>query len=708
MHDGHQHMNARELELALQSFTSALSLCDMHPDILTNHKYRVFGDLGWANRAAGRYEKALEVLKKAIELADSVSGPMPRPRVFIMGEFGTIYRQLGRLDEAKQAFEEQYETAKTLGGMVGAQCRAVCNLAMVNYQKALKIWEEGVSEGDDEKTRKEKATLLVQLALTQLDEGIALTEEIRKEEGGIGSHGSRSTRHDEATGWEALGLGRQSLCYTLLASVNPEEHDSFLEKGADVAEKAVELSAGSSYSMWTSNVRTSIGPIALFFYGRVLMAQGKREEALDKFNPGPDWEEEISSWGNVGGGLTTSAIAMCKEPSVEHRGYLKELIDAGVNLTTTDADGYTALDHAVFSGDDEAKEMVIEGLRKQLQMESDDSDAVVAAITHEAYLRRAYRDVLQDKLRGVLWNQDPEFMLRKLRRVYAETLAADEEKRGLFDALKFIRYTDFKGFGRLPRSSDGVVHTFKLSETSKEKTSTVSDVQEDAQARWDRQKREEREELLQDENAMDYLVFFSYRWISNSSQSKTTAELDASMSHTTTTTPDDENHTQYRRMLDALDQFLTLRPDIDPERLCIWMDFACVDQDNPSKGVSALPILITQCDAVISLVDDSYYDRAWCCVEALMIAQLRISTRYSSVNVHKWFEHVPKSIDNDSGSEINNKGGSDQKNWILRQTDADLYQDLAMKDKKLTYEKLDRPKVMFLERQAKLVRWVAR
>ena len=33
-------------------------------------------------------------------------------------------------------------------------------------------------------------------------------------------------------------------------------------------------------------------------------------------------------------------------------------------------------------------------------------------------------------------------------------------------------------------------------------------------------------------------------------------------------------------------------------------DYACVNQDDPTPGVSALPIVLILCDAVISLLDD--------------------------------------------------------------------------------------------------------
>lgn len=103
--------------------------------------------------------------------------------------------------------------------------------------------------------------------------------------------------------------------------------------------------------------------------------------------------------------------------------------------------------------------------------------------------------------------------------------------------------------------------------------------------------------------------------------------------------------------------------------------------------------MITQCDAVISLVDDTYYDRAWCCVEAMMVDGL---DRYTSRRfVRRWYEHLAVA----TTSTEQTGEGKEPTIWTL-QPARDLM--LNMKDKKLTYEH-DRPKVMFLERQSNLL-----
>jgi hypothetical protein len=104
------------------------------------------------------------------------------------------------------------------------------------------------------------------------------------------------------------------------------------------------------------------------------------------------------------------------------------------------------------------------------------------------------------------------------------------------------------------------------------------------------------------------------------------------------------------------------------------------------QGVSALPMILAQCNIVISLVDDKYHSRAWCSVEVLMIQTLK-----KSYNIHLWYEHVLPQQDTVEGE---GEGG------VFREGPMDLV--ISMAAKALTFED-DRPKVLFLERQCKLL-----
>ncbi|KAK5655874.1 hypothetical protein OQA88_5413 [Cercophora sp. LCS_1] len=590
-------MDKRSLEASLQSYNSALHLCDSHPP-LTNRKYEVLGNIGWINRLSGRYTTAISLLQEALDLSAHL--PPARPRIQIAGELGNVYRLTGRNDEAKNAFNEQFTLAKEMG-LTGPMCRAVGNLGAVNYSLGWNAWQQG---GNKEEGRK-----LIDLAMDQFRERVRLALVIQDEEDGKQSHGA-TVRERQARGWEAIGYSRLSLCFMTLAEMEPDSKEIRLEEAEVLAEKAVD-----TVDYWYDGAL----PLARYFHARALLLRGKREEAMVQLNPKPRWDFEL--------GVTTPAIGMCKEPSVEHRGYLREIVGLGVDLSITDDEGYTALDYAVFNGDRETEEIVIEGLRA-----SGLSEDEVERQRREAVIRKGYREVLQEKLRPILYKKDPD-CVRQLRRAYAETLAADPEKSAAFDRLSFIPFLDFSRFGRLPRSSDGLVKEFKLGENG------------------------------EDDN-VEFLIFFSYRWINT----------DRSLN-----TPDDADNTQYHRMLDAIDWFLVQNPQVDREKLCIWMDFACVDQDDPAKGVTALPIIITQCDVVISLDGPDYYERAWCCVEVAMITALRWN------DFHQWYEHK----------------AAEDGGWSLEKSPR--YVHVEMKDKKLTFEG-DREKVLFLARQSKLLR----
>lgn len=91
-----------------------------------------------------------------------------------------------------------------------------------------------------------------------------------------------------------------------------------------------------------------------------------------------------------------------------------------------------------------------------------------------------------------------------------------------------------------------------------------------------------------------------------------------------------------------------------------------------------------QCDAMISLVDEEYYKRAWCAVEVLLTHEL-----IKSYHIHDWWEHVLHA------------STTDRLNGMLRK--GRLNRELNVQDLKLSHEELDRPKIDFLVRQSKLL-----
>lgn len=109
------------------------------------------------------------------------------------------------------------------------------------------------------------------------------------------------------------------------------------------------------------------------------------------------------------------------------------------------------------------------------------------------------------------------------------------------------------------------------------------------------------------------------------------------------------------------------------------MDQASYAHQQP--GIAALLMSLAQCNAMISLMDENYYERSWCSVEALMIHTLR-----KAYGKHIWYEHR---IDRSTGREV------------LQEGPRSLEVDLAQTELSL---EADRPQLVFLERQTRLLR----
>lgn len=510
MAQGRRNLDRSALELALRSFASALQLCETNPS-LEPRKYEVIGNIGWVNRLQGRYPAAVKALKQALALADALPGPPTMQRTHIEAELGMVYRLLGRHEDAKDAFERQYKIGET-SQWKRVTCRAIGNLGMANYQSALALFRNAPDDPDTQLKTKES----IQVAISQLNERIQLAHEIYLAERDEGTHGSY-TRVRQALSWKAIALSRLALCYSVLADLEPADRSAWVERAVDTAEQGVELALSGS---------DSAVPLSRLFLGRALLQAGRKNDALAQFNAN---------------NIATSAIALCMEPSAEHREYLREIVEAGADLLNVDpGTGYSALDYVAFADDAEGQAIVLEGLRKQLLAagkDKADTEQIVKTHLEEAKLRKGYREVFQEKLRPILLkysdnhrnrvqNQQRHDVIDQLRRIYAETLLAEPETGRMFDHLKAIRYSDFVSFGRLPRSSDGLVRP------------------------------------LADPNILrtdepEFVIFFSYRWINQD------PDRDS---------PDDANHTQYTRMIEALEAYLEFGcPVEDRDKIYIWM-----------------------------------------------------------------------------------------------------------------------------------------
>ncbi|KAI1871621.1 hypothetical protein JX265_005607 [Neoarthrinium moseri] len=584
-------------EDAFRAFQKALHILDLHQGIHLPPRYRARTLIGLGNvrRRFGRYSEAHEYLVSALQDMDP-----SMERAELSGELGVVYRHMNKLLEAKQHFEEQYTIACEFNE-IRTMCRAIGNLGMVNYQLSQ------LGGGKDVLNIATRQLIL----RVQLARGIKSSTALEPDVAGTGEQNVRS-----AITWESIGLARLSLCYGAKGDIFQAIASS--KKGLEIT-----INSGDA----------TVIAMSRFFYGRALLLAGEtyRSEAMEQFNQK---------------GTCTPAMALCREPSEEHRGYLQELIDAGPDLDTHDEHGYTALDYAVFSRDPGTESLIAEGLRNSFLLSKiGNADSLVSDMLTEAHVRKGYREILQESLRPALLRTQNLSGFSEVRAAYADSLASDPKKQTMFDQLKFVPYRDFVRAQRLPRSSDGLAYC-QSTETSQQ-------------------------------NAADFLIFFSYRWINERSDGH---------NEPTHKTPDDDQHTQYRRMLIALEEFLIKHPHVDSERLGIWMDFACVNQDDPMSGVQSLPLIIVQCDAMISLVDEAYFSRAWCSVEIMFIHTLR--KKYGR---HLWYEQL--AVDTQVVKGLPPK-------YHLRV--GDLETEVVLSEKGLTYD-YDRPKIAFLERQIRLL-----
>lgn len=402
-HQALQHELHAEWEEALHALRSALAIYEHNPIFpkSTSYKYTTLGAIGHIERMLGRYEKASEVLEMAI-----AEMPHNEQRVNSTGELAVVYRHSNRLEDAKRVCEEQYKTAKHIHSNQ-EMCRAVGNLGMVNYQLYLLT----------------KNPEILDIAIGQIQERVERARQLRQVSAGeVSDPIARAHLVSSALTREAIGLARLSLCYS-------EKQE--LKKALDISHESLRV-------ITLLNDSTKMA-FSRFFYGRALLLNGRKEEALAQFNP-PN--------------TCTPSIAFCKEPSDEHCEYIQLMIDAGADLELRDEQGYSALDCAVYSGHTLTQQVVERGLRQKLGIRE------VDLLLSESRIRKGYRELFQDRLRPILLQAGDQLNLVHLRQVYADTLTLDDEKSTQFDALKFVHLTDFKNHGKIPKSTDGLTRQF--------------------------------------------------------------------------------------------------------------------------------------------------------------------------------------------------------------------------------------------------------
>ncbi|KAK5083376.1 hypothetical protein LTR70_008269 [Exophiala xenobiotica] len=573
-------------------------------------KQQVLYQIGGIRRRFGQYSTAVTTLQEALEAFEHAS---PIVRANILGELGVVFRHSNDFSKARKVFIDQYGLARNTALESEVElCRAIGNAGMAAYN----LSQQQQPQDDS----------LLQIAFAQLRERIDRARALRAR---LVQEDSQSRYIALSKSWETIGMDRLTLCYVA---------------AGDTAE-AVSLAEESQRTQSTDD--PTIKAFSRFFYGHALWHNGQTAEALHQ------WSAPL--------GVCASAMALCKEPSLEHADYLKLLSQAGVDFDSYDEQGFSPLDYAVLSDTVDAKQMVaviLDAYRNTLREqfgryyppldESQKEQKIREEISvrmRQSELRKHYRAILQERMRPELRSENAD-SIHELRKIYRQVLAENPILREVFDPFDYVKYSVFRDHRRLPLSLERLSKRFERQ------------VEESA-----------------DDDEDDFIIFFSYRWIGRISD----PPLEG---------PDDINDTQWHRMMIAINDFLAKKGKrINPDRLSLWLDCACIDQREPdrrSRGIDALPLAVTQCDAMISLVDEEYYERAWCAVEVMLMREL-----VKSYGLHEWWEHVLHA------PHTNRVEGSLRKGRINR--------DIDTRRLKLTKENEDRPKIDFLVRQSKLL-----
>jgi tetratricopeptide (TPR) repeat protein len=475
-----------------------LSVVDV-ANIITNlRSWEVLHETGLRFSDRGEWEEALGSYRTALHMCHNNAWlDHPRYKHVSLGAIGKMYRMLGLYYQASECLEDTvFNTPQT-------RFRIDCAGELANVYRHMDRLDDCKRVAQDQYYGAKQLNLdkfacravgtlgMVNYQLYLLNQDSSLLETAISQ---LTERVERAQQIGDIV-LESIGYSRLSLCY--MAKGDPE--------------KAVQMGQKNFDLMCMQQDTTKIG-FAKAFLGRALLFAGQKDKALELFD---------SPLG------CPPIVALCKEISNEHRQYIIEIIDAGANLKLRDKQGYSALECAVYNGDDETTKIIEQGLRAQISRERGNVEEQLTQFQYEATLRKGYRYVFQDELRPILLGASNSSTLQTLRQTYAASLAEDSEKRNTFDGLKYVTYDDFLRSGQLPRSDAGYTR-----ESAKRK--------------------EGRPE--------PYILFFSYRWIAK-----------APSAQTSIFSPDDEDRTQYKRMLSAVEQFLNLHRDVDRDQLCIWI-----------------------------------------------------------------------------------------------------------------------------------------
>jgi len=127
------------------------------------------------------------------------------------------------------------------------------------------------------------------------------------------------------------------------------------------------------------------------------------------------------------------------------------------------------------------------------------------------------------------------------------------------------------------------------------------------------------EQVLSTHGSQCTINFFSHRWLRPS--------MDPSKAH-----PDDERGTKAKVVATLGERIQNYNGGRGGHYF--WIDFCCIDQDDPLPGVMKLPVYIALCQKIWCYVDTpDYMDRAWTRLERVVMASLKFIAGLNYVHV---------------------------------------------------------------------------
>lgn len=524
----------------------ALKLCSRESFVARQQcQQRVYYEMGRVYARLGRYPDAIRSLNCALE-ADPRTSPVMLAKIH--GELGITYRHQNDSQNAQESFGSQYVLAYEMSVEAEAEmCNSIGNEGMSAFSRYLLDKDQPAQQGETEEDKARRTGALLDDATEQIEARVRLALRLwerldsdEKSQMMLQRYSQKPQKFrafvkqykEKCETWQVEGNDRLSLCHIAKAELakSPVDAERCREQALAVVETSQKIQNEREKRSGEEDI--TVRAMSRYFHGNALWTHGRKTEAHKIWNPGE--------------GKRGPAHALCKQPAAEYVEYVRKMALAGIDFEQRDEQDFTPLDYVYINMSDNPdarrmKDIIIEeslrpkfteyytkaptsrrgGERSQAQIETD-VEGDIADICNQSELRRCYRDVLDNFIRPAL-SKKTQRPLQEIRKRYEEALVSDVEKQQSLDWFWFLEYEDFKRANRLPHADfDKLAKRFEFAK----------------------------------HGARDlFIIFFSYRWIGGMS-----GRLD----------PDDADHSQYKRMLNALEAYLEDN-SLDRKNVGIWL-----------------------------------------------------------------------------------------------------------------------------------------